>query len=36
MTWGLTEGQSFSDELGFIPLPREVVSLGTEAVESIQ
>lgn len=36
VTWGLTEGQSFSDELGFIPLPREVVSLGTKAVESIQ
>jgi phosphate transport system substrate-binding protein len=36
VTWGLADGQSFSDELGFIPLPREVVSLGTRAVESIQ
>ncbi len=36
VTWGLTEGQSFSDDLGFIPLPREVVSLGTRAVERIQ
>lgn len=36
VTWGLTEGQSFSDDLGFIPLPREVVSLGTKAVETIQ
>lgn len=36
VTWGLSEGQSYSDDLGFIPLPREVVSLGAQAVESIQ
>lgn len=36
VVWGLTQGQSFSDDLGFIPLPREVVSLGTEAVERIR
>lgn len=36
VTWGLNDGQSFSNDLGFIPLPKEVVSLGTRAVESIQ
>jgi phosphate transport system substrate-binding protein len=35
VAWGLTEGQSFSRDLGYIPLPSEVASLSLAAVEQI-
>jgi phosphate transport system substrate-binding protein len=36
VTWGLTEGQVFSRELGYIPLPEEVASRSLAALERIQ
>jgi phosphate transport system substrate-binding protein len=33
--WGLTEGQSYSRDLGYIPLPDTVVSLAEAAVDRI-
>ncbi|MCP5363698.1 MAG: phosphate ABC transporter substrate-binding protein PstS [Hyphomicrobiales bacterium] len=36
VTWGLTRGQALSDEIGFIPLPEEVVALASQKVNSIQ
>ncbi|NEQ46273.1 MAG: phosphate ABC transporter substrate-binding protein PstS [Leptolyngbya sp. SIOISBB] len=36
LTWGLLEGQQFSEELGYIPLPVSVVEQAITAVESIQ
>jgi phosphate transport system substrate-binding protein len=35
VAWGLTEGQSFSRSLGYIPLPGEVASLSLAALERI-
>ena len=35
VAWGLTEGQSMSRELGYIPLPGEVASLSLAALERI-
>jgi phosphate transport system substrate-binding protein len=35
VTWGLTEGQAVSRELGYIPLPPEVTTLSLAAVEQI-
>jgi phosphate transport system substrate-binding protein len=35
LTWGLTTGQSFSRELGYIPLPAEVASLSLAALDRI-
>jgi phosphate transport system substrate-binding protein len=34
--FGLTEGQKFADELGYIPLPEEVVSKSKAALDSVQ
>lgn len=34
--WCLTEGQQYSEELGYVPLPDDVVSRVLEAVEQIQ
>lgn len=36
VTFGLTEGQRYSRELGYVPLPDEIVSRSRDAVESIQ
>jgi phosphate transport system substrate-binding protein len=36
VTWSLTEGQVFSRELGYIPLPEEVASRSLAALERIQ
>lgn len=36
VTYGLTEGQSFADELGYIPLPAEVVEKAKVALASIK
>jgi phosphate transport system substrate-binding protein len=33
--YGLTEGQKFSEELGYIPLPEGVVTAVTKALEQI-
>lgn len=35
LKWGLTEGQKYSDELGYVPLPKEVVDKVEPAVEAI-
>ncbi|MEM7555381.1 MAG: phosphate ABC transporter substrate-binding protein PstS, partial [Cyanobacteria bacterium P01_A01_bin.84] len=35
INWGLTEGQKFSEELGYVPLPSEVVEKAKAAVELI-
>ena len=35
VTWGLTEGQALSRDLGYIPLPTEVATLSLAAVERI-
>lgn len=36
LEWGLTEGQKYSVELGYIPLPQEVAQKVKAAVEQIQ
>lgn len=36
LTWGLTEGQQFSESLGYVPLPAVIVEKATAAVEQIQ
>lgn len=36
LTWGLTEGQQYSEELGYVALPESVVEHAIAAVESIQ
>lgn len=36
VTYGLTEGQAFSNDLGYIPLPAEVVEKSTAALATIQ
>jgi phosphate transport system substrate-binding protein len=35
VTWGLTEGQAHSHDLGYIPLPPEIATLSLAAVERI-
>jgi phosphate transport system substrate-binding protein len=35
LTWGLTTGQSYSRDLGYIPLPAEVASLSLAALDRI-
>jgi phosphate transport system substrate-binding protein len=35
LTWGLTTGQGYSRELGYIPLPAEVASLSLAALDRI-
>jgi len=36
VTFGLTEGQKFAEELGYIPLPKEIVEKGLEALKTVQ
>jgi phosphate transport system substrate-binding protein len=36
VSWGLAEGQKFSEELGYIPLPKEVSDKGLEALKTVQ
>ncbi|HKD16572.1 MAG TPA: phosphate ABC transporter substrate-binding protein PstS [Thermoanaerobaculia bacterium] len=36
MRWALTDGQKYCAELGYSPLPKEVVALVTEALKKIQ
>lgn len=36
VSWGLTEGQTYSRDLGYIPLPGEVASLSLAALARIQ
>ncbi len=36
VTFGLTEGQRYSRELGYVPLPDEIVSRSWKALENIQ
>lgn len=36
LTWGLSEGQQFSEELGYVALPESVVEQAIAAVDSIQ
>ena len=36
VTWGLSLGQSYGAELGYIPLPPDIVALSRTAVERIQ
>jgi phosphate transport system substrate-binding protein len=36
MTWGLNQGQAAAEEMGYIPLPDNIVSKATEAVVGIQ
>lgn len=35
VSWGLTEGQTFSRDLGYIPLPDEIASLSLAALARI-
>jgi len=36
ITWGLTDGQKFSEELGYVPLPAPVVEKAQAALATIQ
>jgi len=36
VTYGLTDGQKFADELGYIPLPPEVVAKAQAALETVK
>lgn len=36
VTWGLTEGQTYSRQLGFLPLPDELLRLSRSAVAAIR
>jgi phosphate transport system substrate-binding protein len=36
VTWGLGDGQKFSEELGYIPLPKEIVDKDLEALKTAQ
>jgi phosphate transport system substrate-binding protein len=36
VNWGLTEGQKFAEDLGYIPLPKEVVDKDLEALKSVE
>jgi phosphate transport system substrate-binding protein len=36
VAWGLADGQKFSEELGYIPLPKEIVDKDLEALKSVQ
>ncbi|NJP11757.1 MAG: hypothetical protein HC866_21685 [Leptolyngbyaceae cyanobacterium RU_5_1] len=33
--WGLTEGQKFGPELGYVPLPPEIIQKASAAVNQI-
>jgi phosphate transport system substrate-binding protein len=34
--WGLTDGQKFANELGYIPLPKDVVGKSVAALQSVE
>jgi phosphate transport system substrate-binding protein len=36
VNWGLTDGQKFAEELGYIPLPKEIVDKDLEALKSVE
>jgi phosphate transport system substrate-binding protein len=36
VNWGLTDGQKFSEELGYIPLPKEIVDKALEALKTVE
>ena len=36
LKWGLSEGQQFSEQLGYVPLPPNVIEQATVAVDQIQ
>jgi len=36
VNWDIAEGQKFSEELGYIPLPKEVVDKDLEALKTVQ
>jgi phosphate transport system substrate-binding protein len=36
VNWGLTDGQKFSEDLGYVPLPKEVVDKNLEALKTVQ
>jgi phosphate transport system substrate-binding protein len=36
VNWGLVDGQKFSEELGYIPLPKEVVDKDLAALKTVQ
>src|ERR1700733_5417201 len=36
VTWGLADGQKFAEDLGYIPLPKEVVDKDLEALKTVQ
>jgi phosphate transport system substrate-binding protein len=36
VNWGVVDGQKFSEELGYIPLPKEVVDKNLEALKTVQ
>jgi phosphate transport system substrate-binding protein len=36
MKWALTDGQKFAPDLGYAPLPSEVVALEMEALKKIK
>jgi phosphate transport system substrate-binding protein len=36
VTYGLTDGQSFAGDLGYIPLPKDVVAKCEAALKSVE
>jgi phosphate transport system substrate-binding protein len=36
VSYGLTDGQHYSTELGYVPLPEEIISRSQKALEAIQ
>jgi phosphate transport system substrate-binding protein len=36
VNFGLIDGQKFSEELGYIPLPKEVAEKSMEALKTVQ
>jgi phosphate transport system substrate-binding protein len=36
VSWGVADGQKFSEELGYLPLPKEVVDKDLEALKTVQ
>jgi phosphate transport system substrate-binding protein len=36
VNFALTDGQKFAEELGYIPLPKEIVEKGLEALKTVE
>jgi ABC-type phosphate transport system substrate-binding protein len=36
MRWALTDGQQYAPQLGYAPLPKEVVALEMEALKKVR